>query len=534
MRKSKWKEYWKTKEYLGGGGLLLLCVVTVFLFWKEFMQDSAAHGTVQIAYLIVAAIVVVGIMLLYYMVALRKAKIQHIYLVIAVTLGIVYCVLIPPYAVPDEPVHFEECYDISNFLLGTGKAETGKIYMRASDAKPPFDAYPTIETYRDICQNTFILCDDNTIVEVKRDSGDSNSLCYIIPGIGLTVGRMLHLGTVLTFELARWINYIVFMLLIYWSLKKIPIGKNCILIFSMLPMVLQQAMSVSYDCITNGIAVFLIAQCLYMVFQEGNIRGRDLAIYGVFAAALAGIKGGVYLPVCCLALIIPMKKFASKKRYFLSAGIICAVIFVSFLAANYSILSSVMIKNQDGSSVSGLEMQEIENSELSKEVYITGREEHYSISDIISNPQHYGKVMLSTFKVYGDFYLQSMLGGTLGWLDIEIPWWILCGFMATLLFSVVETNEMVLSFKQKLWLGIIFCTMVVLILTVMYVSWTPVGCPQVLGVQGRYFLPGLLLLLFVFKNRMILAKGDICSVLISAAMCLQVCTWFFALKSILS
>ncbi len=525
---------WKTKECLCGAGLLLLCIVTVFLFWMEFIRDKVEYESAQAAYIIVASIVVIGILLLYYMIAFRKSKKHYLYLVISITLGILYCALIPPYVVPDEPVHYEECYDVSNFLLGTGKAEKGMIYMRASDVEGPFEAGLTMETYQNICKNIFTLCTDDTIVEVKRDSGDSNSICYIIPGIGLTVGRILHLGTVLTYWLARWFNYIVFILLIYWSLKKTPIGKNCILVFSMLPMVQQQVMSVSYDCITIGLSVSLIAQCLYMIFKEDEISVRDLVLYGVFAALLAGIKGGVYLPICCLAVMIPMKMFPSKKKYFLSAGIILSVIVVSFFAVNYNVLSSVTTENQEENPVLNAGMQEIEEENLSKEVFITGKEQHYSIFDIISNPKHYVKVMLSTIKVYGDFYLQSMLGGALGWLDIEIPWWVLYGFFVTLLFSAVEANDIVLSYKQKLWMGIIFCTMVVMVMTVMYVSWTPVDYPQVLGVQGRYFLPGLLLLPLAFKNRTILARRDICPALISATMCLQVCTWFFALKSILS
>ncbi len=465
--------------------------------------------------------------------AVKKVEIHKLYLIIAVVLGIVYCALLPPYVVPDELAHFQESYDVSNFILGTGKAESGQVYMRVCDVDTPFWTHPTAETYQAIGKSVFRLCKDDTIVKVKRESDDSNSICYIVPGIGLTVGRILRLGAVLTFWLARWCNYIVFVLLIYWSLKKIPIGKNCVLIFSMLPMVMQQAMSVSYDCITNGVAVFLIAQCLYMVFKEDKIHWKDLLLYGILAAVLAGIKGGVYLPICGLALMIPMKKFSSKRRYFLSAGIILAVIIVSFLVPNYSILRSVMTKNSDSAYVVEAEIQEAEE-DSSKEAFITGNEQHYSISDIISNPKHYMKVMLSTAKEYGDFYLQSMLGGTLGWLDIEVPWWILFGFSALLLFSVIEPNGMVLSFKQKLWMIVVFGSVVVLVLTVMYISWTPVDYPLVLGVQGRYFLPGLLLLPLAFKNRTILAKRDIRSVLVTVAMCLQVCTWFFVLKSVWS
>lgn len=466
-------------------------------------------------------------------IGLKTANIHNLYLIIAVILGIVYCALLPPYVVPDEPVHFEECYDVSNFLLGTGKAEAGRIYMRACDVDTPFQANPTAETYRAIYRRIFELSADNSIVEVHRDSSDSNSIGYIVPGVGLTIGRVLHLGTVLTFWLARWCNYIVFVLLIYWSLKKIPFGKNCVLIFSMLPMVMQQAMSVSYDCITNGVAVFLISQCLYMAFKEDKIHWRDLLLYGILAAVLAGIKGGVYLPICGLALMIPMKKFADKRRYFLSAGVILAVMIVSFLAQNYNVLHSVMTKNPGNASVVDAEIPETED-DSSNEVFITGKEQHYSVSDIINNPKHYMKVMLSTAKVYGDFYLQSMLGGTLGWLNIEVPWWILFGFFTLLSFSVIEPNDMVLSFKQKLWMIIVFGSVVVLVLTVMYISWTPVGYPQVLGVQGRYFLPGLLLLPLAFKNRTILAKRDIRLVLVTVAMCLQVCTWFFVLKSVWS
>ena len=54
--------------------------------------------------------------------------------------------------------------------------------------------------------------------------------------------------------------------------------------------------------------------------------------------------------------------------------------------------------------------------------------------------------------------------------------------------------------STKFILGIILGVIIILILTSLYVQWTPFGLSKIDGVQGRYFIPILLLLPFILDN----------------------------------
>lgn len=577
------KKFWVEVEPLGGGEE---CPVYLELAADQGYRDGTllvdgkeqkgdlffgvgykTYGFLKVVYWLLALTVVIGVLLLYYLTVFKKAGVHQIYLVTGIMLGILYCALIPPYTVPDEPVHFEESYDVANAILRTGKAPAGEIYLRECDANGPFDAYPSIDTYQDIYEQIFRMNPNNEIVQVKRGIADTNCICYVVPGIGITIGRLLHLGPVLTYWLARWLNYAVYLLLLYWAIKRMPFGKNCILIFSMLPMAMQQAMSASYDCIILGLGIWLLSQCLHMAFQLEKVSRRDLVLYCVAAAVMAGVKGGVYLPLCCLAVILPIKKFANLKQYFLSAGIVFIVVLTGFFAFNHGLLSGIFKapkpeaevqmaagegndSAEDGSrkkavqaeTGAGKAKEEVSAETDAGEAWeesvpqaaasgwaTGGPNGHYAASDILHYPKMYLKLLVSTVKFYGDFYLQGILGGLLGWFTIGMPWWLLFGFFGVLLFSTIEPNGKALLGRQKLWIVVIAGAVALLTMTGMMIMWTPVNSDVIEGVQGRYFLPVIPSLLLLAKNKWIQARKELMPYLLTIALCLELfaCCYIF-------
>lgn len=482
------------------------------------------------AYTFLAIVFLIGIVVIYYLMTVKKAPLHQIYIPIAVVLGIFYCALIPPFMVPDERVHYEQSYEMSNFFLGTGNAEEGMIYMRSEDAAFPFQEYSEIDTYKAIYENIWRIDKENSITSVQN-LANTYSVGYVVPGIGLAIGRLLHLGTVLTYWLARWANYLVFMVFVCLGIKRTPVGKNIVLTFAMLPMVMQGAMSVSYDCVAFGLSILVITQCMKMAFGEGRIALKDLIWYTVPAILLAGLKGGAYLPVCFTALIVPVKRFSNIKRYLSTVAVILILTLAGFLISNLGMLRSVVAFD---SSVEVPVSEKLQlNEENIQDVMNAGTEVHYSVSDILHHPGNFVKVLMSSMLGLGDFYLRSMIGSPLGWLDIEIPWWILCGYMGVLLFSTIEPGGVLLTGKQKIWFLLMAGAIVFLILLSMFLAWTPVGSTVVQGVQGRYFLPALPLLLLSLRNGIISSRRSLSSYLIHIMLCLQVVTWFYIAKAVL-
>ena len=72
-----------------------------------------------------------------------------------------------------------------------------------------------------------------------------------------------------------------------------------------------------------------------------------------------------------------------------------------------------------------------------------------------------------------------------------------------------------------------------LILLGMLLQWTPMGHVSVEGVQGRYFLPFMLILLTACRNRMVLLDRNIDRGIAAAAVAGQLLTLTYMIKYVL-
>jgi uncharacterized membrane protein len=63
-----------------------------------------------------------------------------------------------------------------------------------------------------------------------------------------------------------------------------------------------------------------------------------------------------------------------------------------------------------------------------------------------------------------------------------------------------QTLKKQLSVKSSIIMSVISVAIVGLIYTSLYVQWTPYANPNIIGVQGRYFLPFIPLLFIVIGN----------------------------------
>ena len=86
--------------------------------------------------------------------------------------------------------------------------------------------------------------------------------------------------------------------------------------------------------------------------------------------------------------------------------------------------------------------------------------------------------------------------------DIEVPEIVIIVMLIGLFISPFVTNEKEsLKLNQKIWMILIFLGLTLLILTGLYLTWSPVGYNLVAGVQGRYFVPAMILVLLCLINK---------------------------------
>lgn len=127
-------------------------------------------------------------------------------------------------------------YRYSNELLGYESLGDTTCLMRADDAAMEFTSSPSFKNYRNIYYGLFSRVQDDRMVEADINSNIEGSILFYAPAVlGMTLARLLHLGTVPMLLLARYLNLAVFALLTWLGMRRLPFGKTTLFLISVLP-----------------------------------------------------------------------------------------------------------------------------------------------------------------------------------------------------------------------------------------------------------------------------------------------------------
>ncbi len=432
--------------------------------------------------------------------------------------GILYSLVFIPFTAPDEYAHFASAYRLSSQIMGQAVYnDEGQVWMREGDAR---QLWPELsaESYEEVYGDFLALDHSQGRVGYGHVPMEVAFHAYLPQALGITLGRLLSLGQVLTIYLGRLCNLLFFAFCAYQAVRFAPFGKMVFFGTAMLPMTLELVSSLSYDAFAIGLGMLFTAYALHLAYESPQVGKRELLVLAVLLAALAPCKM-VYIPLAGLCFLIPREKFGSGKRYRQAALLVAACAAAAVLAVN---LNKILVYFQ------GTE----------DPVSWAGGVAGYSFSAVLADPLAACKVVGNTLIRKMPSYLNSMVGGSLGWLEHEIdPTLILFLLLWTALAALPVRKETVSAEGEVkkgqasvggavgraeglaatavmplphrvVSLGLCFCT-VAATLFIMLMSWTPLGSPVVEGVQGRYFLPILPLGLLALRSRSVTLEAPV-------------------------
>ena len=121
----------------------------------------------------------------------------------------------------------------------------------------------------------------------------------------------------------------------------------------------------------------------------------------------------------------------------------------------------------------------------------------------IKNPVRFFEIILNTIWIKSDVYFSQMFGCLLGWLDINIPFVFTLGFVLILVYVAMrkENEEQLIKNGERIWMIIVFIGIICTAVAGMLFNWTPNNADCIEGVQGRYFLPALVLGLIALRTK---------------------------------
>lgn len=460
--------------------------------------------------------------LFWYMAFVKKSRLENVFLVTILFFGLIYNVMLTPQMVPDEAKHIDMAYRYSNDLLGYESLGDSQCLMRADDAELVFTSSPSFQNYRNIYYGLFSQVQNDRMVEADVSSNIEGSFLLYAPAVlGMTLARLLHWGTVPMLLFARYLNLLVFALLARFGMKRLPFGKMTLFVLALLPINIQQCTSFSHDAMVHGIIFLYSCLCLEAIFSEERMTGQRMVLLELAALFLIYCKSGSYLPLAFLPLLIPAKKYGGKREKWTATGALFGIPILAFLLKNMQVVSGIVNTTAATSVVSTGDGG----------TYLTG----YTLGYFLKDPLEFVYMMTNTVFDKIGFYLESLVGYKLGWVEIETSTLVVLLFWFLIFLSNCESREDRLKVRtgQRAWMIFLCLGCTGLILMGMLLQWTPMGHVSVEGVQGRYFLPFMLILLTACRNRIVLLNRKIDRGIAAATVAGQLLTLTYMIKYVL-
>lgn len=458
---------------------ILFCVIflVVNAFFILRLKSNIGGWKVLILTLFLVVQLVLCI-LAYYLKKVKNWQHHQLFLLFSIIIGLCYVFIMPPGAPPDEPNHFRRAYEISKggFISAREKqGGEGGAYLPVS-INQLFKVSPSDLKYRDYPDITASV--DNGSEKVFQNFGNTalySPVVYAPSSVGILVGRVLHLPMIIIFYLARIFNLAFWIILGYYAIKKIPFGKNILFLILFLPISMQAAASCQADAMTNATTIALFAFVLSKIKSPKLLSTKEY-ITAIILALLVSMSKIVYLPLCFLLLLLPKKCFKNKKDKILKiGGALLAIVLINLIWL--SISAGFLVEFREG----------VDSAS--------------QVKNILTNPFRYLMIIGGSIVERGIFYFFSFFGSNLAHFNIGLaePYILFLAFFIFYIFMKDNQKNYILTPKQKIFIAVLVVICTGLIFTSIYVQWTAVGSPLIEGIQGRYFIPLALPILFLLK-----------------------------------
>lgn len=297
-----------------------------------------------------------------------------------------------------------------------------------------------------------------------------------IAAIGIFFANLIGMDTVGVIITGRLCDYLFYTILCYFAIKNMKYYKTLFFTVAALPMTIWLAGSFSIDPILISTSLLFISICLKYYFDktENSVTLKDVILLIFCSIFISSVKYLVYTPILLLFFLIPKNKF-EKKQY------IAAIVSASFIILGMISMQGYLLKK--------IPFIENRNGDVN-----VGRQVRFMLSHIIRTCRNFANYFISTSLTHieGLHYdgVIEVLGRYLGIFAV---------------FGAVFEKERYPfeTIKKKKFIGVFFLGISFIIyaftIAALYVGFTPVGKFDVEGIQTRYIVPFLVLIMIVIS-----------------------------------
>ena len=401
------------------------------------------------------------------------------FIVIGLPSVLLFAIVTPPFRVPDEVGHFWRAYAIGTGVItprvtpaGTesdvpaGLRKFVQIFWRDAATQPEeFNRYTFLVGWREPLGR-------ETPVPVTYP-GSYVPLVYTPQAAAAAAGDTFSLRPIVTFYLGRLFAAVTFIAIVALAIRVTPVAPWAFATAALFPMSLYIAASWSADVIINACSFLFVALLLRAASAVGPVGAREVTALAVagFAVAIGKLP---FATSALLILAIPAARFSSLRDRIARIACVGAAMFAGLLIAAGAMSRSAGAPRAD------VDM---------------GRQ----LDAVTSHPLTFPAVFVRDLATHGRDYLEQSVG-RLGMLDLQLPpsiiWLSLATLLAAALCSTVAPRR-----AARVLAAASFLLATIGISLALYLGWTPVGAPTVEGIQGRYFIALMPLVITVVAAR---------------------------------
>ncbi|MBW4029810.1 MAG: DUF2142 domain-containing protein [Acidobacteria bacterium] len=424
----------------------------------------------------------------------------RLFFAVYLVLGLVLIALTPPFQSPDAFGHFDRAVGLSQgkidntivrgvpgepFTVGLFEMET--VFSQMSEA-PTTTATKFEYTYS--WQRTWNM----PLYFTNFVYGGNYPFLYVPQTFGVIVGRIISNHLLVGYYLAVIFNLLAFVGLTKWAFARLPqrialsIG-----IFLLLPMVNSLAISVNPDCLLLALSV-VFAAALYCNYCESRDRetphpfalGRTSQSRQRFARTSPyyqiGFASLLFMavekpPLLLLGLLLPLADLHSNLRRYVRR----TLVFMFSTGAVYELWVTF------GAGPKG------------KSVALAGVAPMRQLKLVLTNPHLDVTVLVQSGRTYGLLYWKEFVAG-IGWLDTWFPSWFY--ILTTIVLALAFSNSVLAGSRdtfRTLWSLFAIALVAGALVVAFYLVDTSYASTLITGLQGRYFLPLVPVLLVVLS-----------------------------------
>jgi uncharacterized membrane protein len=306
---------------------------------------------------------------------------------------------------------------------------------------------------------------------------------YFPQAIGFRLAGLFTDRVLFQLYAARITNLLFLTMAVTFAMHVLPFGRRVFAVFAFMPMVLYAGASLSADVFLLSCAAVFSA-FLVLLFQKQTISDREWIYLGLISGGLALGKQTYYILVLAVVALLFRRK---RKPLPAEAWRVAAILlFVCLVVGLWGLIAH---------DVSSQPLQ------LQRSVGVFSEPEIQK-QFILSNPLQFVRAALTTL----DQQLFTTMFGSFGVGNIQMPvamyyLLFLILFLALGFQSRAKSLGHGLGLVPSLLIAGVVAIHVVATMGGLYVYWTNPGEARVTGLQGRYFIPDLFLLVPVLMNR---------------------------------